>query len=156
MRYVHDVGYRSAGSSPFLTARAKARAPHIMEYAASAGAAVLISPSGASVIECGTVDAIDVARIVRSVGVQHATDAHRSFRADAFCVHVAPVVDGFVLCIVSADAIAPAFTAERLRKAARVLALALMDGRSHGGSQGSAIAVAFVPSPRTRARAGRA
>jgi hypothetical protein len=129
-----------------------------MEYAGATGAAALVAPPGGIVLAAGTVVDVDLARIVRTARLLGAARTDVSFRAGELCVQAAPVFQGWMLCVVSLPSIAPSVTAERLHKAAHVLALALVDGVPPSGTgsprgPSDAHAVVFAPSssrPRRR------
>jgi hypothetical protein len=124
------------GASPFLSERARTRAPQVLLYAAVAGAAMLISPAGAVVLFSGEAPEIDIARVARSAAALSGHDSI-SFRVGATCVHAAPVCLGWVLCVLSTAGVQPSLVIDRLRRASHVLALALTDGVRPGGSSGS-------------------
>jgi hypothetical protein len=134
------------GASPFLSERARTRAPQVLSYAAVTGAAMLISPAGAVVLFSGEAPEIDLARVAQAAAALAKQDS-RSFRVGATCVHAAPVCLGWVLCVLSTAGVHPSLVIERLRRASHVLALALMDGVGPGGSGtrgGSAPAEVFA------------
>ena len=142
-------GWTLGGPSPFLTERARIRAPQVIEYAAATGAAALISPDGQVVLFGGSAPDIDLGRVARTARIVGAARSHASFRVGDACVHAGPVRDGWTLCIVSVTELTPVVTIDRLRKAAHVLALALVDGMPSGspgtgGSHGPAPAQRFV------------
>ena len=127
------LGWKQGGPSPFLTERARIRAPQVIQYAAVPGAAMLVSPAGAVVLwtgDAGEVDAVRVARSVAGLGARHEVT---SFRIGTACVHAAPVCHGWMLCVLSTSGVNPSFVIERLRRASYVLALALVDGVAPGG-----------------------
>jgi hypothetical protein len=108
---------------------------------------MLVSPSGAVVLFSGDAAEVDAGRIARRATVLSAGHEVTSFRAGTVCVHVAPVCQGWTLCVLSTAGVHPSFVIERLRRASHVLALALEDGvgtRGPGGSgDGGAPAEAF-------------
>jgi hypothetical protein len=61
--------------SPFLTERARSRAPQILAYAAFTGAAILVSPTGEVALSSGASVEIDAARIARIVAARDAPTA---------------------------------------------------------------------------------
>jgi hypothetical protein len=123
---------------PFRSERAAARAPEILRYCALAGGAFLISPSGAVSLRSGSAMEIDTARVAR-VALARAS-RHRgdvlSFVTGRTCVYAAAIGQGWTLCVLSTLGAQPVAIIERLRRASRVLALALVDG-SPGGPVGS-------------------
>jgi hypothetical protein len=144
------AGGKLGGPSPFLTERARVRAPQVIEYAAVMGAAALVSPDGEIVLVSGLVADLDLGRLARTTQMVGAAKGYASFQLGDACVHAGPVRDDWTLCVVSLSEVAPAVVAERLRKAAHVLALALVDGipPGAGGAHGPASAEVFVVSPR--------
>lgn len=144
------MAWKRGGASPFLTTRAHARAPQVIEYAAAGGAAALVSPNGQIVLSAGTAVDVDLARIARAARLFGATRSDVSFRVGQTCVQAAPVLQGWTLCVLSIPAIAPSVIAQRLHKAAHVLALALADGVPPSGAgtpHGPAHAEAVVFAP---------
>jgi hypothetical protein len=113
------------------------RAPQVIEYASATGAAALVSPSGEIVLFSGSAPDVDLARVPRAARLVGGARAPVAFRLGGACVHAGPVRDGWMLCIVALSEVAPTLAAERLRKAAHVLALALVDGVRSGSSGGS-------------------
>jgi hypothetical protein len=113
---------------PFLTERARARAPQI----------------------------VDVARIARIAAALGETRVGVSFAHETLCVHAVTVLDGWTLCVLSTTGLPPALVAERTKKAAHVLALALADGARGGssgpGGSGGAPAEARVAAPSRKRR----
>lgn len=145
--YDSFVTWKRGGASPFLTGRARERAPQVIEYAAASGAAALVSPSGEIVLFAGSAVDVDLTRIARTARLLGAARTDVCFRAGEVCVQAAPVVHGWTLCVISIPPVAPSVTAERLHKAAHVLALALLDSVSPSGAgtpQGPAPAEAAV------------
>lgn len=136
------------GPSPFLTERARTRAPQVLSYAAVAGAAMLVSPLGAVVLFSGDAPEVDADKIARIASALAAGRDARSFRVGAMCVHAAPVCLGWTLCVLSTAGVHPSFVIDRLQRASRVLALALTDvvgtGTSGGSGSGGAPAEAFA------------
>lgn len=57
-----DGGWNAKGLSPFLSERARSRAPQVLSYAAVTGAAMLVSPSGEVVLFSGAAE-VDAERI---------------------------------------------------------------------------------------------
>jgi hypothetical protein len=147
-------GWQRGGPSPFLTERARARAPQILAYAAAPGAAMLVAPSGAVVLSSGEASDVDACRVAHAVAALGANHEVSSFRLGTTCVHAAPVGHGFALCILSTAGVHPSLVIERLRRASHVLALALADGvrpDSGGSGSGGAPAVVFAaPLPARR------
>lgn len=153
-----DTGeWSTGGSSPFLTERARTRAPQVLCYAAVPGAAMLVSPSGAVVLFDGDAGEVDVGSMARSVAARAASAGVSSFRFGTTCVHAAPIGRGWALCVLSTAGVHPSFVIERLRRASHVLALALADGvdpAAGGGSgQGGAPAEVSLFATRTPAPA---
>jgi hypothetical protein len=152
------VGRRSwntTGLSPFLSERARSRAPEILSYAAVTGAAMLVSPNGEVVLFTGAAAELDIERIARRARGFGGSENVVSFSDATTCIHAGPVCRGWMLCVLSTMGAAPAQVIERLRRASSVLALALVDGggaRSRGGGSGSgglpAEVFARQPSPR--------
>ena len=138
VRYADVMGWRAAPLSPFVSERARSRAPQILAFAGLTGAAALVAPDNEIVLSSGTAADIDlthVACVARMVGGGRGVV---SFREGASCVHAKPVVDGWMLCIVSTFGVTPALVIDRLERASHVLALALRDGGGvGGGSTGS-------------------
>lgn len=130
-------GWSMGGPSPFLTERARTRAPQVLSYAAVPGAAMLVSPSGAVVLFRGDAPEVDADRIARTATALGASHEVTSFRVGTVCVHAAPVCQGWTLCVLSTAGVHPSFVIERLRRASHVLALALEDGVGRGGHGGS-------------------
>lgn len=140
-------GWSVGGPSPFLTERARTRAPQVVSYAAVAGAAMLVSPRGAVVLSSGEASEVDAGRIAESVASLGASDAISSFRVGTACVYAAPVCSGWALCVVSTTGVQPSVVIERLRRASHVPALALADSNApgpHGSGSGGAPAEVFA------------
>ena len=95
------------GPSPFLTERARTRAPQVLSYAAVAGAAMLVSPLGAVVLFSGDAPEVDADKIARIASALAAGRDARSFRVGAMCVHAAPVCLGWTLCVLSTAGVHP-------------------------------------------------
>jgi hypothetical protein len=144
-----------AFGSPFGTPRAAARAPQVLEYAAAMGSAILVSPSGAIAMTAGAAD-VDfgpIARIATTLASRtRESEEPISFPHGTSCVHVARVSAGWTLCAVVTFDVAPAAIAERLRRAAYVLGLALRDAPpfTPGSGNGGAAAEVFVALPKPR------
>jgi hypothetical protein len=86
------MGTYATGASPFLSERARARAPQILSYAAVAGSAFLVSPSGEVVLFTGSSTDVDVVRAAHVASRRLATGGDLvSFRHEDLCVHAAPV-----------------------------------------------------------------
>jgi hypothetical protein len=136
------------GVSPFLTERARERAPKILEYAATPGVAMLISPHGDAVMTSGAVQDVDVESVARAAFAVGARRQLTSFRLQSGCVHVARLSGRWLLCVVAFVELTPGAALERLRKAANVFRLALVDGgaphTSGDGGASGAPAQAFV------------
>ena len=130
-----DGGWNAKGLSPFLSERARSRAPQILSYAAVTGAAMLVSPSGEVVLFSGTAE-VDVERVVRVAAALGGASAVTSFAEGTTCIHAAPVCMGWMLCILSTVGAYPGQVIERLRRASEVLALALVDGVATGSGGG--------------------
>jgi hypothetical protein len=150
----------SPTTSPFLTDRARARVPQVLEWAAIAGAAVLLSPEGIVVATAGRDTDLAEARIARVLRERRGSVAGevRSFslRPDA-CVHALALGMGWTLCVVSTLGVRPRVVLERLRRAGRVLALAFVEGalptpgeRGRGSGGGGAPAEVFAHAVRRR------
>jgi hypothetical protein len=141
-------GWHSGGPSPFLTERARIRAPQILSYAAVPGAAMLVAPSGAVVLFSGEASELDVSRIGQAVAALGGSHDMSTFRVGTACVHAARVCQGWTLCVLSTAGMAPSFVIERLRRASNVLALALVDGvrpdAAGGSGSGGAAAAVFA------------
>ncbi|MBX3193322.1 MAG: hypothetical protein KF819_40445 [Labilithrix sp.] len=154
------AGWKTGGPSPFLTERARARAPRILSYAAAPGAAMLVSPAGDVALFSGAALELDLARVARAASALGATRELASFHVGDACAHVATVCHGWTLCVVSTAGVHPSFVIERLRRASAVFAMALLDGSaggsgSHGDTGGGgapAEALAFPPRSPSRAR----
>jgi hypothetical protein len=131
-----DGGWNAKGLSPFLSERARSRAPQVLSYAAVTGAAMLVSPSGKIVLFSGTAAEVDVERIVRVAAALGGASAVTSFAEGTTCVHAAPVCMGWMLCVLSTVGTYPGQVIERLRRASVVLALALVDGVAPGSGGG--------------------
>jgi hypothetical protein len=146
--------WSSAGRSPFLSERARSRAPQVLSYAAVTGAAMLVSPRGEVVLRSGSTE-VDVERVARLAEHRGAATAVVSFAHGNTCVHAGPVSMGWMLCVLSTVGVYPGQVIERLHRASHVLALALADGvapRSGGGGHGPAGAPAEVFATRWPAR----
>jgi hypothetical protein len=130
-----DGGWSRSGLSPFLSERARSRAPQVLSYAAVTGAAMLVSPRGEVVLLSGSTEA-DIERVARLAEHRGGANAVVSFSHDNTCVHAAPVCMGWMLCIMSTVGAYPGQVIERLHRATAVLALALVDGVSAGGGGG--------------------
>ena len=144
------------GAWPFATPRAWARAPRVLEHAAAGGAAALVAPGGDVVLVAGEVDALDLARVARAARRLGAERRAVVFRAGCSCVHTAPIVRGWVLCVVWPPELASPASLGRLHASAHVLALALLDGSANGGpgSQGPAHAETRPAKPRAASPRG--
>jgi hypothetical protein len=142
------------GLSPFLTERARSRAPHILSYAASGGAALLISPRGDVALLEGAAPELNLERLARVTQGRCGCSVTVSFAWGSTCVYGIPIAMGWVLCVLPADGVHPGHVLERLRRASAVLALAFEDGgipnAGNGGAppEGGAPAHAFVPTAR--------
>jgi len=123
--------------SPFLSERARARAPLILSYAAAGGAAILISPLGDVALLEGSAPEVDLARLARVVQGRCGSSVTVSFAWQSTCVYATPISMGWVLCVLSSSGIHPGHLIDRLRRASAVLALALSDGGPSGGGRGS-------------------
>lgn len=135
MRYglgMGEAGYRAKGLSPFLSERARERAPQILSFAAVTGAAILVSPGGEVVLSSGSVDELDTESVARIARDRGGADVLTSFRCGSTCVHAAPICTGWMLCILSTTGVYPGLVVERLLRASSVLALALLDGPMSG------------------------
>jgi hypothetical protein len=137
--------WKSSGLSPFLTDRARDRAPQILSFAAVTGAAMLVSPSGEVVLFSGAAE-VDVERIARLARALGGADAVTSFAEGTTCVHAAPI---WMLCVLSTVGAYPGDVIERMRRASAVLGLALVDGVTpgsggHGPASGGAPAEVFA------------
>jgi len=136
-----DMGYgawNAKGLSPFLSERARNRAPQVLSYAAVTGAAMLVTPTGEVSLFSGAAPEVDIARIARVAQARCGSSQVASFPWGTICVHAAPVSMGWVLCVLSTSGAAPLQVMERARRASAVLALALADsGVSGGGGGGS-------------------
>ncbi|AKV02285.1 hypothetical protein AKJ09_08948 [Labilithrix luteola] len=145
--------WKLGASSPFLSDRARARAPQIVDYAAAGGGAILVSPAGDVVLSRGTNDDLERRLVVRTARQLGGAERLASFQVGRFCVHAAPVRDGWMLCTLSCASISPTILVDRLKRASHVMALALLDGEmpKGGGSSGpqSASARIYV-FPKTR------
>jgi hypothetical protein len=132
-------GWQLGGPSPFLTERARTRAPQVLSYAAVPGAAMLVAASGAVVLYSGEVSENDASRIGKAVAALGGHHDGSSFRVGTTCVHGALVCQGWTLCVLSTSGVHPSLVIERLRRASKVLALALFDGvpPDSAGSAGS-------------------
>ena len=146
--------WKLTGASPFLTDRARTRAPLVLSYAGVTGGALLVSPSGDVVLASGAADEADADRIVRAATALGAAGELRSFRMGKTCVHAGPVSRGWMLCILSTGGVHPSAVIERLRRASHVLALALVDvvpsntGESGSGGAPATAFNAAVPARR--------
>jgi hypothetical protein len=131
--------WNAKGLSPFLSERARNRAPQILSYAAVTGAAMLVSPSGEVALFSGAAPEVDVTRIARVAQARCGTSAVASFPWGSICVHSVPVSMGWVLCVLSTGGASPGHVIERARRASAVLALALADSGvpNAGGGDGS-------------------
>jgi hypothetical protein len=89
-------GWNAKGLSPFLSGRARSRAPQVLSYAAVTGAAMLVSPGGEVVLFSGTAAEVDVERIVRVAAALGGASAVTSFAEGTTCVHAAPVCMGWM------------------------------------------------------------
>jgi hypothetical protein len=138
-------------SYAFLTERARSRAPQIVDYAAAPGAAFVVAPGGAVVLAGGAATDADVEHIARLAAALSTSHDAVSFAHESTCVHAVPVRGGWTLCVLSTTGLSPALVAERTKKAAYVLGLALVDAgpaRSpSGGGAGGAPAEARVFAP---------
>lgn len=119
--------WKLGAASPFLTERARARAPQIVDYAAAGGGAVLVSPAGDVILSRGSIDDLERRLVVRTARQLGATERLASFQVGRFCVHAAPVRDGWILCTLSCASISPTILVARLKRASHVMALALLD-----------------------------
>jgi hypothetical protein len=145
--------WTTSGLSPFLSERARSRAPQVLSYAAVTGAALLVSPRGEVVLRSGAAE-VDDARVARLAAALGGSTALVSFAHGSSCVHAAPVCMGWMLCVLSTVGAAPGQVIERLQRASAVLALALVDGVAPGtaGGSGGHGAPAEVSAHRRRAR----
>lgn len=137
----------------FMTERARTRAPQIIDYAAAPGAAFLVAPNGEIVLEGGTTVDIDVVRVARKASAFVASRDSAVFVERRTCVHAVSVHDGWTLCVLSTGGLASELVRDRTKRAAHVLALALVDGVRGGGSDrgsGGAPADARVDLPSRR------
>ena len=135
-----DGAWNAKGLSPFLSERARSRAPQVLSYAAVTGAAMLVSPSGEIALFSGAAAELDLARVARVASGRSGGEAITSFMCGTACVHAAPVCMGWTLCLLSTAGVYPGLVLERLRRASAVLAMALVDGpspRSGGGDSGN-------------------
>ncbi len=130
-----EGSWSRSGLSPFLSERARSRAPQVLSYAAVTGAAMLVSPSGEVVLRSGATEA-DVERVARLAEHLGGNNAVVSFAHGNTCVHAAPVCVGWMLCIMSTVGAYPGQVIERLHRARAVLALALVDSVSPGAGGG--------------------
>jgi hypothetical protein len=73
-----DGSWKRSGLSPFLSERARSRAPQVLSYAAVTGAALLVSPTGEVVLFAGTAEA-DLERVARLAAHLGGTTAVVSF-----------------------------------------------------------------------------
>ena len=121
-----DGSWSSSGLSPFLSERARSRAPQILSFAAVTGAAMLVSPHGEVVLVSGSSE-VDIERVVRLAEALGGSSKVVSFTHDGTCVHAAPVCLGWMLCVLSTVGAYPGQIIERLQRASAVLALALVD-----------------------------
>ena len=133
---VDSDGWKLGGASPFLTERARVRAPEILAYVGIAGAAMLVSPAGVVVLVSGDATEVDAGRIARIAAARRDGEAVWSFRVGSTCVHTASVCHGWTLCVLSTAGVPPSLVSDRLRRASYVLALALMDGVEPVGGVG--------------------
>jgi hypothetical protein len=129
------MGAYSTGASPFMSERARARAPQVLSYAAVSGSAFLISPKGEVVLFTGSSTDVDMVRVahVASQRLANGSDVI-SFCHEDLCVHAAPVAMGWVLCILSTIGLPPSMTVDRLRRTSALLALALVNGPTSSSS----------------------
>lgn len=135
------MGWRIGGPSPFLTERARTRAPEVLAFAAGGGVAVLVAPDGGLAMASeGSLDLdldLDLDRVARLASRLGGARRAIAFSLEGACVHAAPVHRGWMLCVASRDPVSPLARAERARRAAHVLALALADAAPPGSSSGS-------------------
>jgi len=122
-----DGTWSVAGLSPFLSERARRRAPKILSYAAVSGAAMLISPRGEIALMEGAAPEVDVKRLARVAQTRCGSSVSMSFPWGKACVYAMPISMGWVLCVLSTTGVDPGQVVERLRRASAVLALALAD-----------------------------
>jgi len=132
-RLFGDARYVSNVTIPFATDRARLRGPQILDYAATAGGAVLIDPTGQVVLASGVVAEDVIVHAAR----HGAPTSPRSFAHDGSCVHARPIEDGWWLCVVPATGVSPVLAAKRAERAAHVLWLALCDRPRAAGGGGS-------------------
>ena len=118
-------GWSAPGVTPFFSARARVRAPVILEHAAIGGGALLIGPNGEVVM------ASRGAVRMESPGARY---------------HVQEVIDGWAICAIELPSanVEESELVERLRKASKVMRLALID-REPGGSSGDGIPPSGAP-----------
>lgn len=135
---IHSMSdWKFGAASPFLSERARVRAPQIVDYAAAGGGAVLVSPTGDVILSRGTIDDLERRLVVRTARQLGAGDGLVSFQVGRFCVHAAPVRDGWLLCTFSCTSISPTVLVDRLKRASQVMALALVDDGRSGDHEGS-------------------
>ena len=100
-----DGRWRANGLSPFLSERARIRAPEILSFAAVTGAAMLVSPRGEVVLASGSTSDADGDRIARIARAQGGGERITSFTFGTICVHTAPVCMGWMLCVLSTSGV---------------------------------------------------
>jgi len=139
--------WNARGLSPFLSERARSRAPQILSYAAVTGAAMLVSPTGEVALFSGAAPEVDIARIARVAQARCGRSLVASFPWNTVCVHATPVAMGWVLCVISTAGTYPGHIMERVRRASAVLALALalVDGGAQGAGGGGGAASGGAP-----------
>ncbi|MBK6694775.1 MAG: hypothetical protein IPG50_21575 [Myxococcales bacterium] len=135
----------TTGPVPFLSDRARQRAPQILAYAAVTGAAMLISPAGEVVLFHGSAVDVDATALARRVARAAARgDGEVATLAyEGACVHATALTMGWTLCVVSNLGSAPPTVLDRLQRAGKAMRLALLDvpppsgGGSASGSGGA-------------------
>jgi hypothetical protein len=108
------------------------RAPQALEYAALAGAAIVVSPAGEIVLARGASPELDLGRVAR-VAAALVEDDTKTFAFGTTCAHAAPIGRGWTMCVVSTHDVQPAVAADRLRRASRILKMALLDAAPRPG-----------------------
>ena len=129
----------TTGPLPFLSDRARQRAPQILAYAAVTGAAMLISPAGEVVLFRGSavdVDANSLARLAARAAARADRDV-ATLAYEGVCVHATALTMGWTLCLISNLGSAPPTVLDRLERAGKAMRLALLDGPPPSG-RGSA------------------
>lgn len=138
--------------SPFVSPRARLRAPQALAFAGLTGAAMVLSPAGEVALFSGSAQDIDAGQVARIAvrALRAAKDDLVSFSYEGCRVHAAPLGLGWTLCVMSNVGVYPAAVADRLRRALRFLTVALRDGRVLGSGsreRASARSRGFLPSP---------